>query len=550
MLETIKTFGALSEEFVELFAKHHPVEATRLGIHDYDARLPDDSPAGLRERMTWLKDFEQRLVASVPTKELPLEQSVDHRVLCSRIARMRADLEGIGCYQHNPAVYPSTALEGIFLLMSRAFAPLDERKEVVLARMQAVPDYLKAARANFTEVPDTFLGVASEVTLSGPGLVDEVARSLIKSFPGETERIEHAAGRARMGFLQYQEFLDRDVETKVGGTIAIGERWMNYKLSREHLLSLDCAGVEALGREHVERARAALEAAGKEIDPSRGWRDLIAEAKKRHPEPLRIREAYQAEVDRARAFVIAKKFVPYPEGEQLLVEDTPAFERATTPYAEYLGPAPFGEDQVGEFFITPVDISRRKEEQAQQLQGHCLAVLPLITAHEAYPGHHLQQCHANRSGSRIRKLANSHLFSEGWALYCEDLMAQQGYFTDPLTRLFQLRDLLWRACRVVIDVGLHTGRMTFMQAVDLLVEQVSLERLNAVMEVKRYAMTPTQPMSFLVGKLQILELRGETEQRLGAGFNLPDFHAALLAGGTIPPTLAREELKERLPSPA
>jgi uncharacterized protein (DUF885 family) len=546
MLETVRTFGALSEEFVELFAKHHPVEATRFGIHDYDTRLPDDSPAGLRERMTWLKDFEQRLVASVPTKELPLEQSVDHRVLCSRIARLRSDLEGTGCYQHNPAVYPSTALEGIFLLMSRAFAPLDERKEAVLARMTAVPDYLKAARANFTEVPDTFLGVASEVTLSGPGLVDEVARALIKSFPGETERIEYAAGRARMGFLQYQEFLDRDLESKVGGTIAIGERWMNYKLSREHLLNLDCVSLEALGREHMEKGRAALEAAAREIDPARPWREQLDEAKKRHPEPLRIREAYQAEVDRARAFIIARRFVPYPEGEQLLVEDTPVFERATTPYAEYLGPAPFGEDQVGQFFVTPVDISRRKEEQVQQLRGHCLAVLPLITAHEAYPGHHLQQCHANRSGSRIRKLANSSVFSEGWALYCEDLMAQQGYFTDPLTRLFQLRDLLWRACRVVIDAGLHTGRMTFMQAVDFLVEQALLERVNAVMEVKRYAMTPTIPMSFLVGKLQIVELREETERRLGARFDLPAFHSALLAGGTIPPALAREELLERL----
>ena len=126
-------------------------------------------------------------------------------------------------------------------------------------------------------------------------------------------------------------------------------------------------------------------------------------------------------------------------------------------------------------------------------------------------------------------------------------MAQQGYFADPLTRLFQLRDLVWRICRVVIDVGLHTGRMTFMQAVDYLVEQASLERMSAVMEVKRYAMTPTQPMSYLVGKLQILELRDETEQRLGARFSLPAFHAALLSGGTIPPTLAGEELLERLP---
>jgi uncharacterized protein (DUF885 family) len=166
--------------------------------------------------------------------------------------------------------------------------------------------------------------------------------------------------------------------------------------------------------------------------------------------------------------------------------------------------------------------------------------------HEAYPGHHLQLCHAGRAGSRLRQLADSSLFAEGWALYCEELMHELGYYLDPVTRVFQLRDLLWRACRVVIDVGLHTGKLTFMQAVDYLVEEAMLERLNAVMEVKRYTLMPTQPMSYLIGKLQILALRDEARKRLGDRFDLARFHTALLAGGTLPPALVREELFQRL----
>src|SRR5262249_7919506 len=117
---------------------------------------------------------------------------------------------------------------------------------------------------------------------------------------------------------------------------------------------------------------------------------------------------------------------------------------------------------------------------------------------------------------------------------------------DAVTRIYQLKDLLWRACRVVIDVGLHTGKMTFMQAVDYLIEQAMVERLNALIEVKRYTMTPTQPSSYLVGKLQILTLRDEARQRLGARFDLAQFHQQLLSVGTLPISLAREELLARL----
>jgi len=546
MLETIKTFSALSEEFVELYMRQNPVQATLAGIHDYDAKLPDDSPEGIRGRITWLRDLEQRLVASVPWQELPLEQRVDFGLLRSRLGAMRADLEEIKIHARNPAVYPETALTGIFLLMVRRHAPLEERKEAILARLLAVPDYLKAVRPNFEQVPDTYLGIASEITLSAPAFVDDVTRTLVKSFPSEAERIEHAGARARVGFLQYQEFLDRDIDSKVGGTFAIGERWMNFKLEREHMLGMDCAGLEAIGREHVERTRAALESEATKIDPARSWRDLVAEAKKRHPESLRLREAYQAEVTRARQFVIEKGVVPMPESGDVEVIDTPLFLRSTTPYAAYLAPAPFDEDQTGYFFVTPVDVSRRKEEQAQQLEGHCYAGLPLTTVHEAYPGHHLQLCHANRSGSRLRQLADSNVFAEGWALYCEELMHEQGYYLDAVTRIFQLKDLLWRACRVVIDVGLHTGRMTFMQAVDYLVEQAMLERVNALIEVKRYTMTPTQPMSYLIGKQQIVGLRDETQKRLGARFDLATFHRQLLAVGTLPLGLVREELQARL----
>ena len=547
MLETIRTFTALSEEFVELFMKHHPVTATEAGIHDYDHLLPDDSPDGLKARAAWLRDLDQRLVASVPWEELPLEPRIDFALLRSRIAALRADLEEIRLPQRYPGVFLDRAFNAVHLLLARSFAPLDERKEAVVARLMAIPDYLESVKPNLTQVPPEFLAASLASAAAGPTFVDEVVRTLLKQFPGEAERLEHAGNRARSGFLRFHDWMERELKPKTAGTFAIGERWMNYKLERESLVPYTCAELERVGHEHVARAQRLLEEEARRHDPRRSWRELIDDGRRRVPEPHWLRDAYVAEMDRARRFVIERRIAPIPAGERLEILDTPVFERALLPYAAYQAPAPFDADAAGVLYVTPIDIRRSKDEQAAQLAAHCTPALPIIALHEGYPGHHLQLGHANRSGSRLRRIVHSDVFAEGWALYCEELMWEQGYFTaDPLTRLFQLRDLLFRACRVVLDASLHSGRMTPPQAVDYLVEQAMLDRTIAASEVSRYCTTPTQPMSYLVGKLQILELRSEAQQKLGARFLLHDFHAALLASGTIPPALVREELWPRL----
>ena len=439
MLATVKTFSAITEEFVEVVMRHNPVLATDVGIHDYDHKLPNDSPDGFRERSAWLRDLEQRLVASVPWEELPAPQRIEYALLRSRIASMRADLEEIKVQARNPALFPETALHGLHMLMMRPFAPLDERKEAILARMMAVPEYLGAAQTNLTKIPELLISIASEVTSAGPEFVDGIMQSLRESFPGEAERIEEAA----------------------------------------------------------------------------------------------------------RRFVEGKRLAPIPSG-RLEIVDTPLFQRSLTPYAAYLRPGPFEEEAIGYLVVTPVDPGKSRAQQQEQIQGHNYVALSLTAVHEAWPGHHLQFAHAVNAGSRLRRLSDSPVLAEGWALYCEELMVEEGFHLDPLARVYQLKDLLWRACRVVLDVGLHTGTMTYEQAVDYLVEQAMLERVNAESEVKRYAMTPTQPMSYLVGSQQIKEIRDEVKSRLGKRYNLYDFHKALLNCGTVPPALVRMELEEQL----
>ena len=175
----------------------------------------------------------------------------------------------------------------------------------------------------------------------------------------------------------------------------------------------------------------------------------------------------------------------------------------------------------------------------ERLEGHPRAGIPIIACHEGYPGHHLQLTRAADLPSPARKAVRSNVLIEGWGLYVEELMTELGYLASPETRLLRLKDLLWRAARVVVDVGLTTGAMTFEQAARFMIDGPKLERPNAIAEVRRYTLTPLQPSSYALGRAAILDLRARAQ---GAGWGLRPFHDRLLACGSIPPRQAAREL--------
>jgi uncharacterized protein (DUF885 family) len=169
-------------------------------------------------------------------------------------------------------------------------------------------------------------------------------------------------------------------------------------------------------------------------------------------------------------------------------------------------------------------------------------------AHEGYPGHHLQLSTAGRIASAVRRYYCTPVFVEGWAFYCEQLMAEEGFYVDPRSRVLQLKDQLWRACRVVIDVGIHTRGMSLDDAAAMLHEVARIEVPSARGEVLRYSRSPTQPLSYAVGKREILKLREDCRRKQGAAFRLRRFHDDLLGFGSIPIGLIRGRMLEEAPA--
>ncbi len=301
----------------------------------------------------------------------------------------------------------------------------------------------------------------------------------------------------------------------------------------------DDPGLSRHGREILRE----MKRVAARIDSTKPWSKVVEDLKSEHPAEGEILASYRSAMDRARTFVAQRMLVSYPEDASIEIVPTPEFARPLFPYAAYLPPGPFEDEQKGLLWVTTIDPSVGASHRQSLLKGHASAGIAVTALHGAIPGHHLQSCRANQLKDRkLRFLFPSSTFVEGWALYCEEMMYRNGFFTNDRARLLRMKDLLWRACRVIIDVGLQTGRMGFNEAVNFLVRKAHVERPNAVTEVRRYCSSPAQPMSSVAGKLLIEQLLEDYEVSHGDAFDLRIFHDELLSHGAIPVDLVRLEM--------
>jgi len=535
-------FETLVDEFLAVTWRDNPTVATAMGVHDYDDQLGDFSASGWETRRRHLAEFEQLATAIDPATLSPAER-IDHRLLTNQLSLTQALWAARPPWERDPVLYANLPADSLFTLLVREFAPLPQRACSMLGRLRQVPGVLAEGRRTLGRPARVHTEIAAEMVGGSVQFLEVVIPGVAERVPEIGGELRAAAATAVAALKEYERFLRDDLLPRATGELALGRELFDRMLTQEHALDLNADDLDRIGREAVAETRAQMEAVAASIDPAVPWPELVQRAKAEHvATAAEVKPAYVDAMERARRFVIDHDLAGLPPGETLAIIDTPEYWRPLMPYAAYMPPAPFEQDQKGFFFVTPVETTAPPEQQAAQLQGHNRYHMDVVALHEAYPGHHLQLVHANRHPSRLRRLFTNNLFCEGWALYCEQLMRELGFIASPTGHLMQLRDQLWRACRIVVDAGLHTRGMSVEEAVRWLVEEARLEEPNAVAEVKRYTTSPTQPMSYLIGKLQLLRLRDEYRARAGDRFTLRTFHDALLSHGTLPPALVREEM--------
>ena len=539
---------SLVDDALQFLWRNAPMHATAAGVHDHDHRLADFDATALAARVSGfyrLRDAADRLRQGSPA--LTPDEALDAGVLRDSMETEGRMLEEVRLPFRDPSVYLEEILYGVYYLVQRDFAPLEQRVRAITGRLSEVPRLLRQAGANLgrpEEIPAPWVDAALKQLGGSLAFLREMNGELVPGAGAAGRDLRTTLSTAVEALEDFGRLLTERLVTRARGDYGIGRSMFDFLLRRQHGLETDADDLHAFGVEQVAHTQEQLAAAVRGLDAKRSWRELVTVWKADHPERSGFAEAYRKEVSRARAFVREHAIASIPDDERLLVTETPSFHRSICPFAAYLAPGPFESMSEGVFWVTPPGEDDPPENQARHLQDHPLAGIPGTTVHESYPGHHLQLSVAHGIASRVRRYFSTAVMVEGWAFYCEQMMGEAGFYTDPRSRVLQLKDQLWRSCRVVIDVGLHTRGMSLEEASGMLHEVACLERSSAAGECLRYCRTPTQPMSYAVGKREILRLREDYRRLRGGAFTLREFHDRLLSFGSIPVARIRERLLE------
>lgn len=504
-----------------------PGQATRLGLRGFDHLLPPNTPETHRRHIRLLEETLAGLEA-LPPGSLADDDRLDRRVL---LAKVRMDLMGsrdLQLWRIDPQAAAGAAVDSIFDLLIRSPDDPARHLEAIVSRLRAMPAHLEAA-AECVRRPDPLWLSLARRSCEGAaafleGLEEELAPR--STDPAGTGRLLRSAAKA---FLDHGKALARR-KPAPHGSFAIGRTRFEF-LIRENLgLDLSLTEARAIGLREVARHEALLAAEARRHGVGSA-RDLIERAAGEWDPGGPLVEAYRERTAAIAARLGASGFVNMPTDGSLRIMTVPPFLKHQFPTAAYSGPEPLGPAKKGIFWINDLgDHTGTGPARRAEIRQHF--GLDLTCVHEAWPGHHLQFMVQSRHPSRIRRLAAHPVFYEGWTMWCELNAVESGLVDFPYARVVQLHDALWRAHRIVIDCGLHDGSLGHQAAAAMLREGVGFTRARAEADVNWYTSSPTVPMSYLLGRLEVERLHA----RLAGcgGWTMRRFNEWMLSYGAIP----------------
>jgi uncharacterized protein (DUF885 family) len=540
-----RLYDLVEERFRKLLHDHPPF-ATFVGIHTDDDKLGD----GTRDAALQEMADERRHLAAV--------EAIDPQGL-SDTARLERDLELHNLRRsifdsevHRVWERRSTAMDGVgdamFALFARDFAPLAERLEAITGRLEATPKYLDEHRTRAVRPPVRLwqqleLQSAEEM----PGLIAEIGSTADRTLDDRARaRFAKAAERAQAAVVDYATWLRGTLGNAVDDW-PLGRDAYDQLIALRAFDGLDADAILEIGEQQLAENKEARVRAAREIDASVDEPTVVDRVKNDHPATFaEALEAYREVMLRSRQHLIDHDIVTVPPDERIDVIETPEYLRNVIPFAAYFEPPKFDRNPSGIYVVTP-----SVGDDPNAMREHNWGSISNTSIHEAYPGHHLQLSVATRHSSLTRLLVDAPEFVEGWGMYSEQMMREQGFDDGPIFRLTMYTDAIWRAVRIILDVKMHRGEIGVDEGTRFMIEQTSFEESNARAEVNRYTYTPTYQLSYLLGKVLLLQLRRDERKRLGDGFSLRRFHDTLLENGSLPISFHRRLLRSEglLPDP-
>jgi uncharacterized protein (DUF885 family) len=534
-------FESLSQEMLKKFLKVNPDFGTSLGLHDpYDYFLPKGGTDRFIENLRLEEEWIERLKETVKYEELNEEHKIDWEVIERSHENSRFFFYERRVHELNPDAFD---LVGglIFLMFSRDYAPLEKRIDAIAARIEKTPKYLEEFRSRFEKSKPVRLW--TEIALESAQSMQGLFQFILQVAKGKVS--DKVYGRLDKAVKNVQPALKTQIEWFNSLLSKTTEDWALGKEKFERLLKIRQLGMTSeeilkLGEKYLKDLKTERSRLAKQTAPGKSDEEAMKTIESRAPKTFEeALEFTRKTMEEARRFVQEKNLATiYPE-DRLLVEETPAFMVPLLPFAAMTMPAKFDNPQVGVYIVT------RPQDPANLGKHLNYASIRNTAVHEAFPGHFLQGAVSNR-GSFVRLLAEGTETIEGWAHYCEEMMAEKGFITDKETKLIQTNDMIWRAVRIIVDVKLSRGEMKFEDAVGMLMKEAGMSREGAVAEVRRYTLTPGYPLSYLLGKHLILELKKEVQRKMGREFDDKFFNDTITANGYLPISIVRKVFSQKM----
>ena len=549
------SFAEAQAAFFAGFFSRYPTHATNAGNHEHDSDWPDLTDAGREERLAWLAEIRTSIEAAA---NLTRDEEIDRRVLLATIDEARFDEEDLDELSWSPIVYSYMLGGGLFALLSRDFAPLEDRLASVAGRMDGMPAALEAARANLLSGRGRAVsGFHVEKAIQTIGGVADLCRTAVE-MAGEVddstrERVTRAAESAIAAVDTFKAWLSDDLLPTANGDFRLGRDLYERKFAAVLKATISPTELEQRAASAYDEVRAEMLRLARELwpawvgdepmpdDPDAVTRRVLDAIAVDHPKADELLDFCTAEHERILAFVRERDLIGLPD-DPLQIIWTPPFLRAFGG-AMLIPPGPLDKGLDSFFAITPPPESWTDEQVESMLRENNARSLKVLTIHEATPGHYLQLAWSNRCESLPRAVFGSGVFAEGWAVYVTQVMMDVGYADDdPALLLAHWKYYLRAITNTLMDIGIHTGTMTEDEAMSMMVDGGFQERSEASEKWNRARLSSTQLCSYFLGGAEMTELEREARRRSGDGFVWRPFLESVISHGTPPMPIIRDIL--------
>ena len=502
--------------------RYHPEVAVDLGIEGYSEQL---TPYG-DDDIGALVALHEKLINTLDeldTSALDDDQQIDLQLMYGQALIESKQLVDQDWRLRDPTRF--LPVNAIYQLTVR---PVRDRGGALKTRLQAIPGYLRGARGYLQAEPESIPPIWLEAAIAEASEGVTYLRSLHHNPMLQGYRLDKELDTAAQALLEFAGFLEKSIGPHASGDFACGRDMFELLLLHRHGLDVNADALRAFGEKLFSEVAAQL----REVTVQLQGDDNVAALTTRIQEQFRptrdLLTIYKEQMQAAHDFVEARHLVSLPAQEFLHVVETPIFLRHQIPFAAYWNPMPTDPAQTAYYYVTPPqDEASCGEHNLVSLQHTCV--------HEAWPGHHLQFVTANsRTSSRSlpRLINTSATLYEGWALYCEQLMVEQGFLQQPESQFVLLKDRLWRALRVILDVDLHVHGQDLSAAAQTMHERLGFSHAQAMGELSWYTQAPTVPMGYATG-WALINMARTRLQAITPQFDLRHFHDHLLSAGSI-----------------